>query len=99
MANDVQVSRELFLHNRPMLDTRAPIEFGKGAFPGAVNLPLMKDAEREAVGTCYKQQGQEAAIALGHQLVSGATKAQRIAAWSEFARANPDGVLYCFRGG
>jgi len=99
MANDVQVSRALFLHDRPLLDTRAPIEFGKGAFPGAVNLPLMTDAEREAVGTCYKQHGQEAAIALGHQLVSGATKAQRIAAWSEFARTNPDGVLYCFRGG
>jgi len=34
MANDVQVSRELFLNNTPMLDTRAPVEFGKGAFPG-----------------------------------------------------------------
>jgi len=30
MANDVQVSRELFLNNTPMLDTRAPVEFGKG---------------------------------------------------------------------
>lgn len=99
MSNDIQISPELFLNNRPLLDTRAPIEFGKGAFPSAVNLPLMTDAEREAVGTCYKQHGQEAAIALGHQLVSGATKAERIAGWSDFVRANPDGVLYCFRGG
>ena len=99
MSNDVQVSRELFLNNRPMLDTRAPIEFGKGAFPHAINLPLMTDSEREAVGICYKQQGQEAAIKLGHQLVSGTVKAERIAAWAGFARANPEGILYCFRGG
>ncbi|VXD01533.1 tRNA 2-selenouridine/geranyl-2-thiouridine synthase [Pseudomonas sp. 8Z] len=90
---------DLFLHDRPMMDTRAPVEFVKGAFPGVVNLPLMTDIERQKVGTCYKQQGQQAAIELGHQLVSGITKAERIEAWAAFARANPDGYLYCFRGG
>ena len=59
----------------------------------------MNDAERQKVGTCYKQQGQEAAIKLGHQLVNGAVKAERVAAWAAFARANPAGYLYCFRGG
>jgi len=81
------------------VDTRAPIEFTKGAFPGVLNLPLMTDQERQRVGTCYKQQGQQAAIVLGHQLVSGAIKEQRIQAWADFARAHPDGLLYCFRGG
>ena len=82
-----------------MLDTRAPVEFVKGAFPGAVNIPLMNDAEREQIGLRYKQQGQDAAIALGHQLVSGETKAARIRAWADFAHRHPDGCLYCFRGG
>jgi len=91
--------REIFLNDRPMMDTRAPIEFTKGAFPGVLNLPLMTDQERQRVGTCYKQQGQQAAIVLGHQLVSGAIKEQRIQAWADFARAHPDGLLYCFRGG
>lgn len=91
--------RAIFLQDTPMMDARAPIEFAKGAFPGAVNLPLMNDAERQAVGTCYKEQGQQAAIALGHQLVSGPTKTERIAAWASFARAHPHGLLYCFRGG
>ncbi|WP_212631575.1 tRNA 2-selenouridine(34) synthase MnmH [Pseudomonas sp. KB-10] len=91
--------RDLFLHDRPMMDARAPVEFIKGAFPGVVNLPLMNDIERQKVGTCYKQHGQQAAIELGHQLVSGRTKAERIEAWAAFARANPDGYLYCFRGG
>ncbi len=90
---------ELFLGDRPLLDTRAPVEFARGAFPGAVNLPLMTDHEREEVGTCYKERGQQAAIELGHRLVQGEVKAQRVAAWLDFARRHPDGYLYCFRGG
>ena len=99
MVHDITDFRELFLNDRPMMDTRAPIEFLKGAFPGVLNLPLMTDHERERVGTCYKQQGQQAAVILGHQLVSGQTRAERLQAWADFARANPEGCLYCFRGG
>jgi len=91
--------RDLFLHDVPMIDTRAPVEFNKGSFPNAVNLPLMTDIERQKVGTCYKQHGQQAAIALGHELVSGDTKEARVNAWAAFARAHPEGYLFCFRGG
>ncbi len=59
----------------------------------------MNDGEREQVGLRYKQQGQQAAIALGMQLVSGDIKRDRIQAWADFARAHPQGYLYCFRGG
>jgi tRNA 2-selenouridine synthase len=99
MRPDCTNFRQLFLDDAPMMDMRAPIEFVKGAFPGTVNLPLMTDQERQKVGTCYKQQGQAAAITLGHQLVSGATKRERLHAWASFAKAYPDGYLYCARGG
>lgn len=89
----------LFLEGRPLIDVRAPIEFTKGAFPCAVNLPLMKDSEREKVGTRYKQHGQESAIKLGHSLVNGMVKEQRVAAWRKAIEANPQSYLYCFRGG
>jgi len=99
MRPDCTDFRQLFLDDVPMMDMRAPVEFAKGAFPGVVNLPLMNDQERQKVGTCYKQQGQAAAIALGHQLVSGTTKQARMDAWVAFTQANPQGYLYCFRGG
>lgn len=99
MRADCTHFRELFLRDVPLMDMRAPTEFAKGAFPGAVNLPLMNDQEREKVGTCYKQHGQAAAIALGHQLVHGRDKQVRLDAWASFARNNPEGYLYCFRGG
>lgn len=89
----------LLLADTPMMDTRAPAEFERGSFPAAVNLPLMTDDERAQVGTCYKQKGQEAAIRLGHELVSGVIKQQRMEAWLAFAKKYPEGYLFCFRGG
>ena len=97
--SDTEDYRALFLSDAPMMDMRAPLEFAKGAFPFATSLPLMTDDERAQVGTCYKRQGQEAAIELAHQLVAGRVKAERLAGWSEFARRHPDGYVYCFRGG
>lgn len=94
-----QQYRDIFVAGKPLIDLRAPIEFNRGAFPSSVNLPLMVDKEREKVGTCYKQQGQQAAIALGHSLVHGAVKQQRIDAWLGFLAAQPEAYLYCFRGG
>ena len=91
--------RQLFLNDVPLIDTRAPVEFANGAFPAATNLPLMSDQEREQVGTCYKQSGQAAALALGEQLVAGQVKEQRIEQWLAHAEQNPAGYLYCFRGG
>lgn len=99
MRDDCTDYRQLFLDDAPMMDMRAPVEFTKGAFPGVVNLPLMTDQERQKVGTCFKQQGQAAAITLGHQLVGGAVKQTRMEAWAAFAKSHPDGYLYCFRGG
>ncbi|MFK8047145.1 MAG: tRNA 2-selenouridine(34) synthase MnmH [Halioglobus sp.] len=97
--SDTDDYRSLFLADAPILDVRAPTEFSQGAFPSAVNLPLLLDDERAQVGLCYKNNGQEAAIELGHQLVCGDVRATRFEQWSGFARSHPDGYLYCFRGG
>jgi tRNA 2-selenouridine synthase len=83
----------------PLMDVRAPIEFEKGAFNHSVNRPLMNNDERAAVGLCYKKKGQAAAISLGHELVSGQSKVSRLAQWQKFSQVNPQGYLYCFRGG
>ena len=87
------------LAHTPLVDVRAPVEFLHGSLPGAVSLPLLFDEERAAVGTTYKEQGQDAAIALGLQLVSGDAKEVRLNAWAEFFRAHPEAYLFCFRGG
>ncbi|WP_428095583.1 tRNA 2-selenouridine(34) synthase MnmH [Candidatus Thioglobus sp.] len=85
--------------NAPMFDTRAPVEFAQGSFPHTQSLPLMSNQERELIGTCYKNKGQDAAIKLGHELVQGEVKQARIDSWIVFIKNNPNGALYCFRGG
>ena len=99
----------LFINDVPLLDVRAPVEFEQGAFPNAINIPLMTDEEREAVGIMYKEQGQDAAILLGAELVTPKGQAERKQRWAEFfaenetsshkGESNRGAVLYCFRGG
>ena len=91
--------RALLANGVPLLDVRAPGEFARGAFPAAVNLPLLTDDERHQVGLRYKEAGGDAALELGHRLVSGTTREERIATWRAWSEAHPDGALYCWRGG
>lgn len=84
---------------RPLIDVRSPAEFRRGSVPAAVNLPLLTDAERDAVGKTYKTDGHDAAVALGHDLVADDAKASRVAAWRAFAVDNPNALISCWRGG
>jgi tRNA 2-selenouridine synthase len=81
----------------PLLDVRTPAEFEKFHIPGAVNLPIFSNEEREVVGTTYKQKGTEAAKDLGISIVSPLLpefykRAKELTNHQEFA-------VYCWRGG
>ena len=99
MSDAIKDYGALLLGDVPLLDVRAPVEFAKGAFPHATNLPLLNDQERHEIGICYSRKGQQAAIELGHKLVSGELRDERIRAWQAWCAQHPDGVIYCFRGG
>ena len=90
---------DVIVNNVPLIDVRAPVEFLKGALPNAVNLPFINNEERRLIGICYKEKGQQAAIALGHKLVNGETKFNRIHAWQQFIEQYPNALIYCARGG
>ena len=38
-----------------VIDVRSPSEYAEDHVPGAINLPVLSDAERAEVGTIYKQ--------------------------------------------
>ena len=82
----------------PLLDVRAPVEFAQGSFPGSVNLPILNNEQRVQIGTTYKQQGAQTAIALGRSW-----RRMRFG-WNglralKFVQSNPHGFLFCLRGG
>ncbi|MEM7401051.1 MAG: tRNA 2-selenouridine(34) synthase MnmH [Pseudomonadota bacterium] len=99
MQTNIDNYTELFVEDIPLIDVRAPIEFQRGAFPAAKNLPIMDDEQRKEVGIFYKKHGQGLAIQKGHELVKGEIREQRIASWVEFYSKSPNAHLYCYRGG
>ena len=82
-----------------VLDVRAPVEVQRCAIPGAQSLPILNDEERAAVGLCYREKGQPAAIALGVELTAP-HRADRTAAWRHAAAASDlPSAFACWRGG
>lgn len=89
----------LFLNDTPLMDVRAPIEVVKGSFPCAINHPLLDNQQRHEIGIRYKEQGEQAAIQLGLELATPEIRAERYQQWIDFCGKNPEGFLFCFRGG
>jgi len=81
-----------------VIDVRSPSEFAEDHLPGAINLPVLDDAQRAEVGTEYVQGSKFLARRRGAALV-----ARNIAAHLEGALADRGGgfrpLVHCWRGG
>ncbi len=81
-----------------VIDVRSPAEFAEDHLPGAINLPVLDDAQRAEVGTVYVRQSPFLARKLGAALVF-----RNAAAHIETALRDFDGgwrpLVYCWRGG
>lgn len=81
-----------------VIDVRSPGEFAQDHLPGAVNLPVLTDAERAEVGTIYVQDSRFKARRLGAAYV-----ARNVARHLEGALSDREGgfapLVYCWRGG
>ncbi|MFC5344190.1 tRNA 2-selenouridine(34) synthase MnmH [Brevundimonas staleyi] len=81
-----------------IIDVRSPSEFAEDHIPGAINLPVLDDAERAEIGTIYVQQSKFLARRLG-----AAKVARNIAAHLDGTLKDRDGsfrpLVHCWRGG
>jgi tRNA 2-selenouridine synthase len=81
-----------------VIDARSPAEFAEDHLPGAVNWPVLDDAQRRVVGTLYKQ-----VSALEARKVGAAMVARNIAAhveqWVHDKPREWQPLVYCWRGG
>ena len=76
---------------------RSEKEFSEGHIPGAVNLPILNNEERIAVGTDYKQKGQAEAIKTGFRLAG--PRFAEIISHAEGIAGGKDLLVHCWRGG
>ncbi|MEM8824713.1 MAG: tRNA 2-selenouridine(34) synthase MnmH, partial [Pseudomonadota bacterium] len=81
-----------------VIDVRSPSEFAEDHMPGAINLPVLSDAERAKVGTIYVRQDRFLARKVGAALVAR-NSADHLAG----PLADRDGgwrpLVMCWRGG
>ncbi len=94
----IQITDERFEAADEIIDVRAPCEFAEDHISGAINLPVLKDLERERVGTIYKQESSFEARKIGASLVS-ANIGEHLAGHFAGKPKNYRPVVYCWRGG
>lgn len=94
----MQLSIDDFLKLRaqlPIVDVRSEGEYQQGHIPAALNIPILNNAERIAVGTDYKQKGQQEAIRTGFRLVGP----RLLDIVTETEKAGKEILVHCWRGG
>ena len=81
-----------------VIDVRSPGEFAEDHLPGAVNLPVLDNAERAVIGTTYVQESRFLARRMGAALV-----ARNVALHLDTALSDKPPtfkpLVYCWRGG
>ncbi|MGO1470667.1 MAG: rhodanese-like domain-containing protein, partial [Tissierella sp.] len=84
--------------NNILIDVRSPKEFNEETIPGAINIPIFSNEERELIGTLYKKDSVEKAKKTGIDIAS--KKLPYI--YEEVANLDKDHrqiYMFCSRGG
>jgi tRNA 2-selenouridine synthase len=90
---------DLFTIKNPVIiDIRSPIEYKDGAIPGAINVPLFTDEERQVIGTIYKQEGPAVAKWKAMEIVSPKIPILLQTIKKAFSN-DTELIIHCWRGG
>lgn len=81
-----------------IIDARSPSEYAEDHIPGAINLPVLNDAERVEVGTIYTQVSAFQAKKIGAALVSR-NIAHHLEHYFNDKTRDFAPLVYCWRGG
>jgi tRNA 2-selenouridine synthase len=83
--------------NLPVIDVRTPDEFSNGHITNAINIPLFSNEERAIVGTKYKQESRDTAIAKALEYIAERTE-QYLDELQKLVKSQ-EICIYCWRGG
>jgi len=87
-----------------IIDVRSPVEFSAGHIPGATNVPLFSDDEREHVGTLYAESGREVALEkgleyVGPKMAGFVRQTRELLADGTTKSESQMAFVHCWRGG
>ena len=81
-----------------IIDARSPAEFAEDHLPGAINWPVLDDAQRRIVGTLYVQTSSLEARKLGAAMAAR-NIADHLDRWIADKPRDWQPLVYCWRGG
>ena len=88
--------KQAFEESHQIIDVRSQKEFLQGSIPGAVNVPLFNDDERDVIGTLYRHAGHTEAIDKGFEF---AERRLSVLAESFLSYKEKPLTIFCARGG
>ncbi|MEA5594858.1 tRNA 2-selenouridine(34) synthase MnmH [Rivularia sp. UHCC 0363] len=99
MAASLKYTKEPYKETySEIIDVRSSSEFAEDHIPGAINLPVLNDAERAEVGTIYKQLSPFQARKIGASIVSK-NISQHLNEHFANKEKSYQPLIYCWRGG
>ena len=98
MYNLIKIEDGLNLENKIFIDVRSPAEYEEATIPGAINIPLLEDNERAAVGTVYRNESMEKATQLGISFASHKLP-EIFTMINQFHAEKKSVIIFCWRGG
>ncbi len=101
MSLSISLDQALAMRDRGALlvDVRSPAEYDEATIPGALNVPILDDAERTAIGTLYKQVGKQQARRRGVELVAPKIPALIEQVFARQSATSLPAIVFCWRGG
>jgi tRNA 2-selenouridine synthase len=81
----------------PVVDVRSPAEYRQGHIPGAINMPLFDDEERNITGTLYKNSGRYDSFLRGLEFAG--PKLAHFVKLAHKVAPHHSLALHCWRGG
>lgn len=98
MIREINIEEALHMKDLAFIDVRSESEYELDTIPGAINIPILNNSEREHVGYVYTQVDKEEAKKIGlkyasYKLFDFYEKAK------EIEKGNKHVALFCYRGG
>ena len=98
LARYIELEYKDIKENDLLVDLRSEGEYADYTIPGAINIPILNNEERKAIGTVYKNESQEKAKSMGVRAAS--EKLPYIyESIQELRTKHKRVVLFCARGG
>ena len=94
--NSIKIEQAINEINTQWVDVRSPIEYEKGHYTNAINLPIFNNEQFKQLGIIYKNDGQEKAIEAGQEYA----KTKTTSILKKISQVKDKNIiLYCARGG